>query len=693
MHSMRTRDWTAWTIAVALGACAREGRAEGVLVEAPPVVIDPWAYIEEPDIVVPLALKAGAALDAASARTLRVRVGEEPLQALVPAFKSSFVAPLQLAMKVDVKALPGPATYTIVVELSGSTGTPPTLTTQVVQVTWTLPAAKLAPIAPIVVRDALLWPSDSDDLRLFLREVSGRAKLTDITLSQPERPTHDGAPTESRLELSTTEEVRPRETILHVKRARSFPIGTTTGKLEIRAPQLVDPIVVPYEVRTRIHDWVIFPVFLLAGLFGWFVRANLKEREALAGMRAELELLAKQADEILRADPAALVPTNAVPAVRDAIDAGDLVAARRTLDDLHGKVEAALKARSDEIEKLHKEILPMKQSIDLPWKLPKRGDVPLHAAREALAAATKALQDEKLGAARSAQAEALSALDDAGEALGAWADSARDALRDLAADGLSKSAREEGTSVAPAEQKLKQVPAYNRAEPPEWGSYLRNIHDARWSLERLVARVASAFVRDAADVTLLATPENKDAATELAEAAKLDAAALAGDPVDGLKALHHTISAFMRIAKKHVTDQGALSALEVGDYAGAMAMQMSAGQMNDVKANIASGGWPAGLARAEIESPAPLAMSMPSGELILLRQSAEPVARARAELTRVRKESAVVSAAILAVVAWIIYRGAWVGTVNDFVAVTVTAFFTDFTLDAVLDTVGKLRKA
>ncbi len=52
----------------------------------------------------------------------------------------------------------------------------------------------------------------------------------------------------------------------------------------------------------------------------------------------------------------------------------------------------------------------------------------------------------------------------------------------------------------------------------------------------------------------------------------------------------------------------------------------------------------------------------------------------------------VVSAAILAVVAWVVYRGAWVGTVNDFVAVTVAGFFTDFTLDAVLDTVGKLRK-
>jgi hypothetical protein len=47
---------------------------------------------------------------------------------------------------------------------------------------------------------------------------------------------------------------------------------------------------------------------------------------------------------------------------------------------------------------------------------------------------------------------------------------------------------------------------------------------------------------------------------------------------------------------------------------------------------------------------------------------------------------------IMTVVAWALYRDAWVGIANDVVGVAAVAFLTDFTLDAVVDAVSKLKK-
>ena len=50
------------------------------------------------------------------------------------------------------------------------------------------------------------------------------------------------------------------------------------------------------------------------------------------------------------------------------------------------------------------------------------------------------------------------------------------------------------------------------------------------------------------------------------------------------------------------------------------------------------------------------------------------------------------SAGILSVAAWVAYRGSWWGTVNDLAGLAVVAFFTDFTIDAVVNAVTALKK-
>ncbi|KYF52376.1 hypothetical protein BE04_07835 [Sorangium cellulosum] len=695
---MSDRRWLTGLFVLALGALTREARGQGALVEAPAAAIEPWTYVEQSKIVVPLLLKTGATLEPNSARTVRVRVGEEPLQSLLPAFKTTFVPPARIEIDVDVRHIPGPTTYTVAVELGGLAGDPRAPTTQIIELTWTLPAARLAPIAPIVVRDTLAWPSAKGTAHLLLRESSGKVKLTGISLSEPEVPVNDGVPADMLLQLPTDSfDLSPgEERLLKIVHTGTFPVGKTTGKIQIRAPQLVEPVVVPYEVHTRIHDWAIVMLFLSAGLVGWLVRKRLIQREELARLRADFEQCRAKAEKIADTYPEAASLRPALAHVEQQLRDGATDAAREALNGLLTRVAEVLKARSNAIASLLEIALPVKQFVDLGWKLPHKVDLSL--ARAHLAAATQALREEDFATGKKMYDAALSALDEVGMAITGWKREARAALKRIDdGDMLSKAARAEGGQLAAsAAEKLKQLPDYNSTERPEWQGYLRHVHNTRWELARLLACAADAFKRDAADaVKALRAWKGKDSeyAMELEQAATLELDVSKGEPVDGLGLLLDTAEKYKKIVEKYVTSSEARALLGSGDYAGAIAAQMSSDKMVDVKPHVSSAG-------KALEEPAPAdsgawapeAVGVPAGQVVVFRQSLDPVVAARAELGQVRFVQAFVSAAILSVAAWVLYRGSWVGTVNDVVGIFVAGFFTDFTLEAVLNVVPTLKK-
>lgn len=52
----------------------------------------------------------------------------------------------------------------------------------------------------------------------------------------------------------------------------------------------------------------------------------------------------------------------------------------------------------------------------------------------------------------------------------------------------------------------------------------------------------------------------------------------------------------------------------------------------------------------------------------------------------------VVSAFALSLVTWAVYRGSWSGSDGDMVGLAVVAFFTDFTVDALIQAVTAVKK-
>ncbi len=51
------------------------------------------------------------------------------------------------------------------------------------------------------------------------------------------------------------------------------------------------------------------------------------------------------------------------------------------------------------------------------------------------------------------------------------------------------------------------------------------------------------------------------------------------------------------------------------------------------------------------------------------------------------------AAVISSIAAWILYRSDWVGSVKDVMGVATVAFMSDFTLDAVLESLTKAKGA
>jgi hypothetical protein len=68
----------------------------------------------------------------------------------------------------------------------------------------------------------------------------------------------------------------------------SFPLGQTTGRIEVRSPSLSTALTVPYEVWVRRPLWVLFVLAALGTLAGWFLRTKITADQDLLTARAAI---------------------------------------------------------------------------------------------------------------------------------------------------------------------------------------------------------------------------------------------------------------------------------------------------------------------------------------------------------------------------------------------------------------------
>ncbi len=246
--------------------------------------------------------------------------------------------------------------------------------------------------------------------------------------------------------------------------------------------------------------------------------------------------------------------------------------------------------------------------------------------------------------------------------------------------------------------KLTAAAGYDRtSRPASLEDFLRNAHEARRELRRnvqLFVRAAQTEVKTTVDAAAL-LKEAKPGVEELKEPVAI-AAPPVDDSTETLKAINLAVREFGAALERMLKGAGAgaepMGKLKNGDYAGAVTRYLElAGADKSLEISLLD------KARVLPSSPPPpeRPIELQPPEMVLLSQprAVDPVVLARDELHQIRKIRGVVAAVILSVVTWVAYRAAWNGTLNDFAAVAAVAFFTDFTLDAVVSALAPLKKA
>jgi hypothetical protein len=123
---------------------------------------------------------------------------------------------------------------------------------------------------------------DADLESLSLRETSGASNIYGLHLSSP---VVAAIPSGHLIQFSnspynvTASNYFQANYTVDKALAASLPIGTTTGKMIITAPQLATPVEVSFEILKRRSLWVIFFVTLAGLVFGFLVRTVLQQRK------------------------------------------------------------------------------------------------------------------------------------------------------------------------------------------------------------------------------------------------------------------------------------------------------------------------------------------------------------------------------------------------------------------------------
>jgi hypothetical protein len=678
-----------------------------------------------PHAVIPLTLADGAELTSATVE--RVAAGERSRAALRGAFS---VVPAGNALEISVNfgAVRKPGTYTLSVLLVGKVKSKPAR--QAVEIPLLLPPVTLHAI-PALTLTVERWPWGKgpgvEPVRwnMTVRETTGDARVSGLTVSQDQAATNDTAPVSDRLDLEPGVTIWP---VLDAGQVRSvslvengFPVGTTRGQIAIDADQLEHPVIVPFEIRTRVFDWLIIPWFLVFGLAGWEVRHRLRDAEARAELRAKLEPLKARARQLLASSPAESADVDTDPADADmqtknaelrgklsdidaALDDDDPAVLTAAVEGLRDALVKATSARTQVTVEQSKKIGTLKHAVAPLWDLPDAEA--LARARESAVEAQSALFKDDLITARKRTAAAVAAVDEVGEAVSAWAKDASDAVADATREpkggevALPSETRAAATALATAvSDKLKAAAGYDRTSPPaSLEAFLRNAHEARRELRRnvqLFVRAAQTEVKTTVDAAAL-LKKSKPGAEELKEPTNI-AAPPADDPVETLKAVTLAVREFGAGLERMLKSVGAsaepMGKLKKGQYADAVAMYLELAGEADKSREISRLDKSRVLPSSPPPPERPLEPQPP--EMVVLSQppAVDPVVLARDELHQIQRIRGGVAAAILSIVTWVAYRAAWNGTLNDFAAVAAVAFFTDFTLDAVVAALTPLKKA
>ena len=331
-----------------------------------------------------LAAPANAASQAFDVRILDVAAKDGHGLRLVQAFHANWTPAqphrLEPAIVVTVPhdaADVRPGTYTLSLRVSPDLRDD-TLPAQSLTVTLTAAAPQLT-ADPVVIGQSIgLWPFERDeslDGVLRVSEHGGRAGAQALRVSAQGDIPATGMPVTGSLSVPTAAvDVGSGQGLaLPIAASGPFPVGRSTGRIEVRSPDLDAPLTTTYEVRVaRSASWMV-PIVLAGFLLGyvtrtWLARAKARNAALLAASRVVAAIAAKQA---VQRDAEFQARANAIrKTLQDAVALGvpqDITAAaakaQSDIDDAQARLEQALAP-------LRQQATALQALVDQPWSLP-----------------------------------------------------------------------------------------------------------------------------------------------------------------------------------------------------------------------------------------------------------------------------------------------------------------------------------
>ena len=449
-------------------------------------------------VVVPIDPARRVDVTKVTAAVVSVALGTREDRALAAAVTPRLVAAsggrstrLELTLDTDVASAPG--IYAVVVDLHRG-GRRQRLSLKLDHVAATLQAPR-----PVVVERTGgflgLWEADTNVRALRLKETSKKTRLGPLTVEQVDGPT-GATPANGTIDFDAVELAPGNKTALSPILAGDFPRGTSTGTLEVDAPQLASAVTVSYEVRDTLHrGWLVVAIALGIAL-GYLTRVGLKRLidRAQARGRGWAQLDAIDAELGRRPDAGFQA---AALAARTALDAA-LRRRRATAADIATNVDTAATALTAALHDLEQrtgavadELAALTATIATPWAAPAPVLTALHAQDDALTAAAAALERGDATAAATAVTSALQALRvGLREPLHAFAAEVRAFLAALAALRLPAAVR---PRVAAAAQQVRAGLLRGDFDAPSLDPQraLTGAHAAETALRRLLEDLSS----------------------------------------------------------------------------------------------------------------------------------------------------------------------------------------------------------
>lgn len=270
----------------------------------------------------------------------------------------------------------------------------------------TVPSPQVTATPKVVVSQLILpWPFGSSPFAdtLEVRETSGKIAALELTpMEMHDAPAHGDAISASlkfgvpasgpsaRLKAPAKFVVTPEG---------EFPLGTTTGHIDIVSPSISPSLSVPFEVRAHRSQLLILLVAALGTLLGWYVRVHLTQRQTLLDAKGAIAAATRT---VLRArqtcqDPgfgaSMLTLLQQLADAQETDDPKKMNDAAKAVEDEVKKQRDALEARvpavSTKIQNVHK-------IADVQWSLPPSLSGAVSALRGPVSRATDLLSQRNL---------------------------------------------------------------------------------------------------------------------------------------------------------------------------------------------------------------------------------------------------------------------------------------------------------